>query len=86
MKQVALLETEQRKNARRTATSSGNRSDPQVLQQEIDSLRKDLQTAERLVKQADSTSKSKDLQVKRLTEGASKLKEQLNILQKQAHF
>jgi len=78
-KQIQLLETDARREARRPSNSGGAASsaDPTVLAQEIAVLRKDLQTAERLVKNADASSVAKDAQVKRATEAVARLKAQL---------
>ncbi len=82
-KQITLLETEQRRNARKTSTHSASNADPAAMRQEIDILRKDLQTAERLVKQAESNVKSKDLQLKRASENISKMKARVSELETQ---
>lgn len=82
-KQITLLETEQRRNARKTSTHSTSNADPTAMRQEIDILRKDLQTAERLVKQAESNVKSKDLQLKRASENISKMKTRVSELETQ---
>ena len=77
-KQIQLLETDARREARRPSHSgAGSSADPTVLAQEVASLRKDLQTAERLAKNADASSVAKDAQVKRATEAVARLKTQL---------
>ena len=55
-------------------------SDPQALQQEVASLKKDLQTAERIVKQAEAASKAKETQLKRATETIARMKTQMGEL------
>ena len=80
-KQVQLLEADQRRSARKgpnAAVASAN--DPQALQQEVASLKKDLQTAERLAKQAEAASKAKETQLKRATETIARMKNQMNEL------
>ena len=80
-KQVQLLEADQRRSARKgsnTAVLGAN--DPQALQQEVASLKKDLQTAERLVKQAEAASKAKETQLKRATETIARMKNQISEL------
>merc|ERR1712070_714253 len=57
------------------------RQNIETLEQDVALLKKDLKTAERLAKQADSASKSKDLQLKRATETITKLKAQLQDAQ-----
>jgi len=78
-RQIQLLETDARREARRPSNTGGASSsaDPTILAQEIASLRKDLQTAERLAKSADASSVAKDAQVKRATEAVARLKAQL---------
>ena len=80
-KQVQLLEADQRRSARKgsnTAVLGSN--DPQALQQEVASLKKDLQTAERIVKQAEAASKAKETQLKRATETIARMKNQISEL------
>jgi predicted nucleic acid-binding Zn-ribbon protein len=48
-----------------------------ALTQEVNLLKKDLATAERLAKQADANCKTKDAQLKRSAEAIVRLKEQL---------
>ncbi len=80
-KQIQLLEADQRRSARRSsAPGAGGASDPAAMQQEVTALKKDLQTAERLVKQADASSKAKDTQLKRATETIARMKGQMNEL------
>ena len=80
-KQIQLFEADQRRSARRSsAPGAGGASDPAAMQQEVAALKKDLQTAERLVKQADATSKAKDTQLKRATETIARMKGQMNEL------
>ncbi len=80
-KQVQLLEADQRRNARRSsAPGAAGASDPAAMQQEVAALKKDLQTAERLVKQAEAVSKAKETQLKRATETIARMKGQMNDL------
>lgn len=75
-KRVEQLEAESK---RTTASRRGSEQiDPkEVLTQEVATLRKDLQTAERLLKQAETDAKAKDAQHKRALESITRLKAQL---------
>lgn len=79
-KQVQLLEADQRRSARRSSAPTNGASDTAAMQQEIAALKKDQHTSERLVKQAEATSKAKDAQLKRATETIARMKGQMNEL------
>ena len=79
-KQIQLLESDQRRNARRSSAPGNAGADPAAMQQEVAALKKDLQTAERLVKQAEAVSKAKDTQLKRATETIARMKGQMSDL------
>ena len=81
-KQVQLLEADQRRNARKGSSVGGAAAanDPQALLQEVASLKKDLQTAERIVKQAEAGTKAKETQLKRATETIARMKSQMGEL------
>ena len=81
-KRIQILETENRRaNNMKTSSNPNARQNIETLEQDVALLKKDLKTAERLAKQADSASKSKDLQLKRATETITKLKAQLQDAQ-----
>ena len=67
------------------ASATGLQPDVAIdaLTQEVSMLKKDLATAERLAKQADTNFKAKDTQLKRSLETLARQKEQLTSLQEQ---
>lgn len=70
---------ELRKGSRKAATAAfdGGSLDPtDALLQEVSSLKKDLEVAERIAKQADANAKSKEAQLKRATDTIARLKTQ----------
>lgn len=83
-KRINLLETENKRNGGRQAVLSTNVADAEALSQEVITLRKDLQTAERIAKQNGDNTKLKDTQLKRAVEAIAKLKTQVAELQQQA--
>jgi len=74
-KRVTILESELRKTSR--GERGPNDGQAESLGQEVSQLKKDLETAQRLVKQAETTSKTKDSQIKRAAESIARLKGQL---------
>jgi len=83
-KRIQILEVESKKGGRRNSESAPNPESTSALTQEVDILRKDLQTAERIAKQGDASAKAKDTQLKRATETISRLKQQVADLQQSA--
>ena len=77
MFRITLLETDQRRNGRKTNEPSAAESNMEQLTNDLTQAKKDLQTAERLYKQLDQNTKNKDIQLKRSAETITKLKEQL---------
>jgi hypothetical protein len=76
-KRNQLLEIENKKltSKRMNDAASGDRSEAYL--QEINQLKKDVQTAEKIVKQSELDVKTKDAQLKRALETIAKLKEQV---------
>eukprot|EP00428_Durinskia_dybowskii_P085646 CAMPEP_0170419574 /NCGR_PEP_ID=MMETSP0117_2-20130122/34875_1 /TAXON_ID=400756 /ORGANISM="Durinskia baltica, Strain CSIRO CS-38" /LENGTH=222 /DNA_ID=CAMNT_0010677941 /DNA_START=104 /DNA_END=768 /DNA_ORIENTATION=- len=64
-KRMSLMEAELRKNSKRMPTAAEPPTQSENLAQEVAQLKKDLETAQRLVKQAETSTKSKDAQLKR---------------------
>jgi hypothetical protein len=81
-KQVQLFEADQRRNARSGSapSASGGANDPASLRQEIAALKKDVLTAERIVKQGEAATKAKDTQLKRATETIARMKTHVSEL------
>jgi hypothetical protein len=81
-KRLALLETDQRREARKTsgAGASGGAT-VEALSQEVAALHKEVQTAQRVAKSAEAANKSKDVQVRRAQEAVTRMKSQLQELQ-----
>jgi hypothetical protein len=77
-KKIQQLEIENKKINTKKGTENINEDVTENLIQEVTSLKKDLQTAERLSKQSEANIKSKDIQLKRATETITKLKSQLD--------
>ena len=80
-KRIQILETENRRTNNTKRPSEARVEDVNRLEQDTEQLKKDLATAERIAKQADTTSKAKDLQLKRATETITRLKAQLQEVQ-----
>jgi hypothetical protein len=83
-KRINLLETENKRNGGRQAALNTNAADAEALSQEVATLRKDIQTAERIAKQSGDNAKLKDTQLKRAVEAIAKLKTQISELQQQS--
>eukprot|EP01039_Chlorochromonas_danica_P003800 gene3800-4150_t len=78
-KRIQQVEMELRKGSRKAASAAfdGGALDPtESLLQEVSSLKKDLEVAERIAKQADANAKSKEAQLKRATDTIARLKTQ----------
>lgn len=83
-KRIQVLELDSKKSAtasgrRMSESASGSGSSDAIidaLTQEVNLLKKDLATAERLAKQAEANSKTKDAQLKRSAETITRMKEQ----------
>ena len=84
-KRIQILELENKKSGRRNSDAPPP-AEASAQAQELDILRKDLQTAERIAKQGDANAKAKDTQLKRATETISRLKQQIaDLLQSAQH-
>lgn len=80
-KRLQVMEADTRRNANRRDSSMGNSDALENLTQENLSLKKELQTAERLARKTDTDSKAKDVQLKRAVETINRMKAQLTELQ-----
>lgn len=81
---VSLLEIEGRRNSKKVggdATSQPSGDDNEQVVNELNQAKKDLQAAERMMKQFEQSNKSKDTQLKRALETISRLKLQLSELE-----
>jgi hypothetical protein len=83
-KRIQILEQGEARRNNSNATGrrvgegrGGEVIDVEVLQQDMELLKKDLATAQRIGKGADEASKSKDLQLKRASETINRMKKQL---------
>eukprot|EP00602_Paraphysomonas_sp_CaronLab_P004795 CAMPEP_0185023840 /NCGR_PEP_ID=MMETSP1103-20130426/6467_1 /TAXON_ID=36769 /ORGANISM="Paraphysomonas bandaiensis, Strain Caron Lab Isolate" /LENGTH=335 /DNA_ID=CAMNT_0027556607 /DNA_START=66 /DNA_END=1070 /DNA_ORIENTATION=+ len=84
-KRVQLLEAENRRSGAQSKRGAANPADELAeLRAENANLKKDLQTAERLAKQAESQTKTKDTHLKRALETISRNKSTIEELQLQA--
>lgn len=88
-KRIQTLESELRRggggggSASKRRTASMDSASGEDLTQEVAMLKKDLETAERIGKQADASMKTKDTQLKRAAETITRLKTQVEELQLQ---
>jgi len=76
-KRNQLLEIENKKLSTKRANDAASGDRSEAMLQEINQLKKDVQTAEKIVKQSEAEVKTKDGQLKRALESIAKLKEQV---------
>lgn len=80
---ISTMESELKRNSKRNSDVAAAEGSTEALAQEVFVLKKDLEAAQRIVKQGETASKTKDGQIKRAAETIARLKQQLKDAQSQ---